>query len=1006
MSIEAIERYHRKIETVVRYGGSRNESTLRSAFMGLLETYCANTSLQLIPELEYRTIRGTVRPDGTLKDALRMDWGYWESKDQYDSLDEEIAKKLEKGYPTTNILFEDGQTAVLIQNAIEVQRACLDDALALHALLTTFVTYEPAPVQSFREAIDRFRQDLPELLESLRALIAEQAESNASFRQARADFLELCKESINPHVVMDDVREMIIQHVLTEDIFLTVFSDVQFLRENSVARELQRVIDTFFVGDVRRNITRRMDAFSQVIKAAAAGIADHHEKQRFLKVLYENFYKAYSPEKADRLGIVYTPEEIVRFMIASADHLVHKHFGRFLQDADVEILDPATGTGTFITELIEYLPTHALPQKYAEEIHCNEVAILPYYVASLNIEYTYAQKMGQYVEFPNICFVDTLDNMGFLYPNKQLAMFGISAENLQRIRRQNERKISVIIGNPPYNANQLNENDNNKNREYPEVDKRIKATYVKESTAQKTKLYDMYTRFIRWASDRLADNGVLVFVSNNSFLEARSYDGFRKVLETEFNAIYVLDMKGNARTSGERRRREGGNVFNDQIRVGVAIYFLVRKKGARGCQIHYAAVGDYARSAEKLAYLREHRFEQVPFRHIQPDAGHNWLNQSENAWDELLPVAVRSLRVTDQESRLFYLGSPGIVTARDEWVVNLDSKVLGQTSQHMVATYAARPTDAEVYDTAVKWSRNLKARARRGDTEAYDAGKIRRYSYRPFNLHFCYDSDLFLDEKGASDETFAARNQAIAYTAPGSSKAFHCLASAHPVDFHLAGDTQYVARHRYDRDGVRYDNITDWALAQFQERYGNELTACGDTSARKDAIFAYVYAVLHDPIYRERYALNLKREFPRIPLYPGFAQWVAWGQRLLDLHLRYESVEPCEVERIDLAAGGATPKPRLKGDASTGTIEIDSVTTLRGVPRAAWDYRLGNRAALEWVLEYHKERKPRDPTIRERFDTYRLADYKEQVIDLLRRVVTVSVETAQIVQAMAEVQER
>jgi len=405
---------------------------------------------------------------------MRQDWGYWESKDQYDSLDEEIQKKFDKGYPKTNILFEDSQTAVLIQNGEEVARADFKNATALHALLNAFVSYQPAEIQTFRDAIEKFKEDLPDLLAELRLIIEKQAKTNPKFVKARDDFLELCKESINPHIVLADIREMIIQHILTEDIFITVFGESQFHRENNIARELQQVISSFFRGTIRRNILKRISPYIDVIKAAASNISDHHEKQRFLKVVYENFYKTYSPAKADRLGIVYTPNEIVRFIIESTDHLVHKHFGRLLADDDVEILDPATGTGTFITELIEYLPKHRLPCKYAHEIHCNEVAILPYYVANLNIEYTYAQKMGKYAEFENICFVDTLDNLGFGFTGKQYGFFDISAENMERIRRQNKRKISVIIGNPPYNANQLNENENNKNREYPGVDKRIK----------------------------------------------------------------------------------------------------------------------------------------------------------------------------------------------------------------------------------------------------------------------------------------------------------------------------------------------------------------------------------------------------------------------------------------------------------------------------------------------------------------------------------------------------
>jgi predicted helicase len=496
-----------KSKKIIRYGGSRNEGSVRKPFQDLLEQYARQRNLELIGELEYRTRRGhTVYPDGTLKDALRQDWGYWESKDEKDDLEAEIATKFAKGYPANNILFEDTQTAVLYQAGEEVGRVDFRDATALDALLTRFVSYENEEVRQFREAIENFSRDIPELAEMLRQQIGSQYERNAQFKKAAQDFLELCQEAINPSMETADVREMIVQHVLTEDIFVTVFDEPQFHRENIIAHELGQVVGTFYTGQVRRQIDARIAGYTRAIKARAAQIYNHQEKQKFLKVLYENFYKAYNPKAADRLGIVYTPNEIVRFMIETADTLCFQHFGKTLGDEGVEILDPATGTGTYITELIEYLPPHQLEQKYRQELHCNEVAILPYYIANLNIEYTYKQKMGQYVPFENIVFVDTLDNMGFKTEYvRQLGLFGLTDENLERIERQNEREISVIIGNPPYNAWQENYNQQNPNRPYKEVDDRIRQTYGKQGTAQNQMgLYDMYTRFYRWATDRLA----------------------------------------------------------------------------------------------------------------------------------------------------------------------------------------------------------------------------------------------------------------------------------------------------------------------------------------------------------------------------------------------------------------------------------------------------------------------------------------------------------------------
>jgi len=1018
MSIEAIQRYHRKVEKIIRYGGSHNESALRFAFQSLLASYCAPTGLALIAELEYKTRAGTtVRPDGTLKDALRQDWGYWESKEQHDDLDTEIVNKLAKGYPQTNILFEDSQTAVLLQDGLEVARVSVTDASALHTLLTSFISYEPPRVQTFRAAIATFKADLPDLLVTLRGLIAAQAQSNAAFFQARAAFLDLCQKAINPQLVLADVREMLIQHLLTADIFITIFDDAQFHRENNMARELYRVSDTFYTGDIRRNIERRVAGYVKVIKAAAAEIANHHEKQRFLKAVYENFYTAYNPAGADRLGIVYTPHEIVRFMLAAADHLVYQHFGRFLADKDVDILDPATGTGTFITELLEYLPRHSLPYKYAHEIHCNEVALLPYYIANLNIEYTYAQKMGTYKSFDNICFVDTLDNLSFAYDDQQYAMFDFSAENFTRIKQQNTRKISVIMGNPPYNANQRNENENNKNRAYPRIDARIKETYIKHSTAQKTKLYDMYTRFIRWASERIGEEGVIAFVTNNSFIDARTYDGFRKVVAEEFSAIYIVDLKGNSRVSGQRAQREGGNVFG--VRVGIAVWFFVRQTDMSRCKIYYTSVADFLNTAEKLAFLNESRWLELPFKHIQPTLRHTWINQTEHEWDDLLPMETKSF-----EPAILKFSSLGVSTNRDEWVFDHSQVCLKQKVMFFLERYNAqvttiKPSDklkiSDVLDYTIKWSATLKQNLLRQARFNFAAHLVINVLRRPFVCLFYYA------EKGLSDRLTANHyamfgqdltQDNVIITVNVGNKPFNVLASKYLVDLHFNGDAQCFPRYTYDAHGTRHDNVTAWAVAQFTAHYGFTETTWPviNTSIHnsqfairnsKDALFAYIYAVLHHPAYREKYKLNLKREFPHIPLYNDFAQWAVWGQQLLDLHLHYESATPYPLRRVDLAYDPERlPQPKLRANPAAGEIVLDTATTLSGIPATAWEYRLGNRTAIEWVLEYHKERKPRDPTIREKFNTYRLTDYKEPVIELLQRVVTVSVETVNIVNQM------
>ncbi|MFN0200088.1 MAG: N-6 DNA methylase [Bacteroidia bacterium] len=576
MSITLIHQYYNKVDDLIRYSGRDNEGVISFEFQHLINSYCEKRNLKLIPQFSFVAKNGSlIRPDGTIKNALRLDYGYWESKAKVD-MEEEIRKKINTGYPLNNTLFEDAKVAILYQEGKRVREADIRNPQELHEILVAFTTYEHPEVKSFNAAVDNFKHDVPKIVEALREMIEKQEVENKKFKEKRATFWELCQDAINPDISLSDINEMLIQHILTEEIFISIFSESQFHQENNIAQELYEVEKTFFTGNTKRELLSSIRNYYEMIKAQATGIVSHTEKQNFLKAIYENFYKAYNPKGADRLGIVYTPSEIVKFMLESTDYLLEKHFGKTLSDKNVDILDPATGTGTFICDLLEYIPSQYLAYKYANEIHANEVAILPYYIANLNIEYTYQQKMGQYQEFPNICFVDTLDNIGGLgYKGKQFDMFGFSAENAERIKKQNERKISVIIGNPPYNANQQNENDNNKNREYKEVDKRIKDTFIKESSAQKTKVYDMYARFLRWAMDRLGENGMISFVINRSFIDSRTFDGFRKVLANEFDYIYLIDTQSDVRKN-PKIAGTTHNVFG--IQAGVAVIFLVKIK--------------------------------------------------------------------------------------------------------------------------------------------------------------------------------------------------------------------------------------------------------------------------------------------------------------------------------------------------------------------------------------------------------------------------------------------
>ena len=710
------------------------------------------------------------------------------------------------------------------------------------------------------------------------------------------------------------------------------------------------------------------------------------------------------------MGVVYTPNEVVDFIIRGADYLLQEHFGRSLADENVQILDPATGTGTFVTSLIDYLPGDRLEYKYLNEIHANEVAILPYYIANLNIEYSYKERTGKYLEFPNLCFVDTLDNMdwqqsgatgGAVTRQGAFNLGGLSEENWIRVQEQNEKPISVIIGNPPYNDSAALWGDGGANRQYPEMDRRIRDTYVKEGTAQKTHQYDMYKRFLRWASDRLDDNGIIAFVTNRAYLDSRQDDGFRKVAADEFTDIYVLDLgsdvRRNPKISGTTH-----NVFG--IRTGVAIGFFVREKSKLGnLGIHYTRREDAEVAVDTLSYLRIAELGAVPFKEIIPDNKTNWLDWSNPEFERLMHLADRNTKFArsngDESRAVFGLFTNAVKSNRDDWVFDFDISNLRNKALFFADTYNQLLDNGDVlYDPAVKWSSTLQERVKRGERIVYNDGNRIETLFRPFVVkhHF---ADVAMNDRLTQNhfEMFGSDlhhpNKAICVCVNG--KSFYVLGSDRLVDYHFTGDTQCLPLYRYTPDGERVSNITEWGLRRFREYYENESITAED-------IFAYTYAALHDPAYRKAYAVDLLREFPRLPFHDDFAAWALIGQELLDLHIRFESVEPYELVRVD--GSGDAGKAPLRADKGRGAIALDNRTTLTGVPPQAWEYRLGSRSALEWVLDQYKERKPRDPTIAAKFNTYRFADHKERVIDLLERVCTVSVRTMEIVDSMTRLQ--
>ena len=599
--------------------------------------------------------------------------------------------------------------------------------------------------------------------------------------------------------------------------------------------------------------------------------------------------------------------------------------------------------------------------------------------------------------------MDTLDNCSALDQagQEQDLKFGITAENTRRIEKQNETRISVILGNPPYNASQQNYNEQNANRDYIEIDRRIKNTFIKASqVSNRNRVYDMYVRFYRWAMDRLDPRrgGIIAFVTNRNFLSALSFNGFRKCVYEDFDYIYIVDLGGDIRANYGKGLKIS-NVFD--IQVGVCITFLVKTARLnRREKLFYFALNDEATKSEKLTILKTTLIENLPFETIYPDKDHNWLNQTDNDFEDLLPLCskqTKNARTPAEERALFKLFCGGVKTGRDAWVYDFAKDNLERKVKFFINVYEQTRRNAAYEDKfLIKWDRELDKYRTRSIVKSFQSEACIRSLYRPFVKKQFYFDKHFNQMVYQNPKIFVRdgllKNTVICFPGLASPKDFHVIASACLVDLNsLPAGAQCLPRYCYNEKGNKIDNITDWGLKQFQEHYPN-------LEISKDAIFDYVYGVLHCPNYRQTYEQNLKRDFPRIPFYKNFVKWAGIGKELLALHIDYEDVEPYLLQRLEVEVDYV--KVKLKADKKLGVIELDSQTTLSGVPAEAWAYELGSRSALEWVLDQYKEKVIRDKTVAAKFNVYRFSDYKEEMIVLLQKVCRVSVETVKIIRSM------
>ena len=873
-----------------------------------------------------------------------------------------------------------------------------------------------------------------------------------------AEFVEALRKNLNDSISEDAAAVMLSQHLITRPVFEALFGSSEFTRLNPVSQAMQRMVDKL-EGRGLEAETEELDRFYASVRTSVQGIDNPEGRQRVAIELYDNFFRKAVPRDAERLGIRYTPVEIVDFMLRAVADLLPREFGVSLSDEGVHVLDPFTGTGTFITRLLqsEFITPDDLPRKYRDELHANEIMLLAYYIAAVNIETAYGDVLkGQsrrfdYEPFSGVVLTDTFQASE---PDQRTGS-DMFPRNSKRIERQLGLDIRVIVSNPPWSAGQRSANDANPNLRYPALDGNkagadarvpsIAGTYAAEGApGLKRGLYDSYVRAIRWASNRVLDcggGGIVAFVTNGGFLDGKAFDGLRKTLASEFHAIYVYNLRGNARTSGETRRREGDGVFALGSRAGVAILLLIKRPGNvpdSGAQINYRDIGDYLRRDRKLQIVKESGIGDEDWVPITPNRHGDWIGQRSERFLALRPLA--SLRGQPAGGEpIFTLASRGVTTSRDWWVLGSSEPALRDRVAQMVEFYneqvQAVGSGAEVNrdPSRFSWDGTIEELlARRVRLDVREPG-FRTATYRPFfKQHLYLDSDLnnSVYQLPRIFPTAAARTPGIVVEsklrAPGRAPGSLAVDSVPEVAAAAGAAGQacvIIPRHLYESESTngqstllrgdhsqRLDNITDSALGTYRAK-------CGD-GVVKDQIFAYVYGVLHAPEYRERYSIDLAKMLPRIPDPADRETFFAFaeaGQRLLDLHIGYEDVEPYPLEeRVALGAPEGPERYRVEKmrwagphrEPDRSTLVYNDSITLAGIPDGAHEYVVGPRSALAWLIDRYQVKTDKASGIVNDVNDWGLEHGDPRyIVDLVKRIVTVSLETMTIVGSLPELRE-
>lgn len=838
-------------------------------------------------------------------------------------------------------------------------------------------------------------------------------------------FLEALRNNLNPALTEFDAIEMLSQHLITKPVFDALFEGFSFSDSNPVSVVMQRMLDSLDHIKLEHE-TERLEKFYSSVRLRASGIKDGAAKQQIVKELYERFFRNAFSATSDRLGIVYTPNEIVDFINRSVNDVLMKEFGQAISDQDVHVLDPFTGTGTFIVRLLQsgLIEKKDLLRKYVSELHANEIVLLAYYVAAINIEEAFHELIGgDYKPFEGIVLTDTFQ-LSETDDKDELSGMEVFPENNERVLAQKSQPITVIVGNPPYSVGQSSANDNNQNLKYPALDSRIDETYASRSSASLTKsLYDSYIRAIRWASDRIGARGVVGFVTNGGFIDSNSADGLRKTLHQEFSTLYVINLRGNSRLAGELAKREGGNVFD--VRVGIAISILVKNPQSKTNEIRYFEVPDYLDKKSKLDLLADSNLEGLEWITIEPNSSGDWINKRDENYEKFIPLAIKSRDKSVREISIFRTHSSGLKTNRDAWVYNFSKDDLEDNVKSLISNFNAeidRLTACEHSGETfvqnrnpkeINWDGTLETDLKKKKRASYARANIRKALYRPFMHQFVY-LDRQLNNSVYQIPTLfpdgVESNPGFVITGAGAAMEFTALATKNIPDMSIFGAQtnslffpKYVymepksssdSLFNFEPSDELTENVTDEAVKLFTEVLEKPVS--------KDEIFNYVYGLLQHPMYKNRYSSDLKKSLPRVPILKEFWEIANLGMKLFQLHADFESANawgsPIQITegedvKIEKLSYGRIGRELLKSE-----VILTPTKKISGIPLEIQDFKLGSRSALDWVVERIGVKLDKDSNLQNDVNRIHLDEPILQWVDnQVRKVIGLSLSTMELV---------